>query len=136
VSATYTYTGSHFRSSFTSDSPQLTDVERGDQLPYVPRHVLSVALGAGGQYWGVFPSLSYLSDMRDVAGQGPIPAAERIPQYYVIDVATQGHPTKRSTIYLNFQNLTNNVYMVSRRPFGTRPGLPFQLMAGFKYHFA
>jgi hypothetical protein len=33
------------------------------------------------------------------------------------------------------QNLLNTPYMVSRRPFGARPGMPLQLMVGFKYHF-
>ena len=136
ASATYTYTGSNFRSSFESDNPRLGMVEVGDALPYVPVHLLAGGVGVGGRLWGVFGSVNYLSDMRDVAGQGPIPAAERIPQQYAVDLATQVHPTKRTTIYLNIQNLTNNRYLVSRRPFGARPGMPFQLMAGFKYHFA
>jgi Fe(3+) dicitrate transport protein len=135
ANVSYTYTGSNFRNSFTSASPQLSDVTRGDELPYVPEHLGSLGLGVGGRLWGLFPSATYVGQMRDVAGRGAIPVEERIPRHYVVDLAGQVMPTKRTVLYLNFHNLTNNRYMVSRRPFGARPGMPFQLMAGFKYSF-
>src|SRR5690606_39691683 len=59
-----------------------------------------------------------VGDMRDVPGQGRIPTAERIPRHYTIDLTGQVAPTKRALVYLTIQNLTNNAYMVSRRPFG------------------
>jgi Fe(3+) dicitrate transport protein len=135
ATANYTFTGSFFRTSFTSENPQLGSVQRGDRLPYVPEHLLSFGLGAGGRIWGVYPALTYVHDMRDVTGSGPIPAHERIPAHWVIDLGAQLRPTKRTILYMEIQNLTNNAYMVSRRPFGARPGIPFQLMAGFKVHF-
>jgi Fe(3+) dicitrate transport protein len=33
----------------------------------------------------------------------------------------------------DIDNLGDNEYIVSRRPFGARPGLPFQVIGGFKY---
>jgi Fe(3+) dicitrate transport protein len=134
ANATYTYTGSYFRTSFSSAAPQLGDVERGDQLPYVPEHLASFGLGVGGRIWGLFPSATLVGEQRDVAGQGALPTQERIPWYWVIDLGAQVAPTRRTILYMQFQNLTNNAYMVSRRPFGARPGLPFQFMAGFKVH--
>ena len=133
---TYTFTGSNFRTAFTSQNPQLADVTVGDSLPYVPEHLASFGLGGGGKIWGLFLSGSYVGEMRDEAGQGSIAPAERIPWYYVLDLSGQIAPTQRSLVYFTIQNLTDNTYMVSRRPFGARPGMPFQLMVGFKYQFS
>ena len=135
ASISYTYTGSHFRSSFSSVAPTLGDVQRGDELAYVPEHSGAATVGVGGEKWGIFPSVSVVGEMRDAAGQGRITAQERIPAYYVVDLNGQVMPTRMTTLYLSVQNLTNNEYLVARRPFGARPGMPFQLMAGFKVHF-
>ena len=35
-------------------------------------------------------------------------------------------------VFASIQNLTNNAYIVARRPAGARPGLPRTLMAGIK----
>ncbi|MCX4242477.1 TonB-dependent receptor domain-containing protein [Paraliomyxa miuraensis] len=135
ASANYTYTGSSFRSAFTSQNPQIADVEEGDALPYVPVHLASLGLAGGGAIWGLSATGVYVGQMRDVAGQGTIPDAERINRYYSVDLSAQVSPTERSIVYLTIQNLTNNAYMVSRRPFGARPGMPSQLMVGLKLHF-
>jgi Fe(3+) dicitrate transport protein len=133
--ATYTYTGSRFRTSFTSDGPQIGDVERGDELPYVPEHLAAIDLGGGGRIWGLHLSGAYVGQMRDVAGRGEISDAELIPRYFVLDATGDVWPTPRVRIYLTVQNLLDRKYMVSRRPFGARPGMPLQLAAGLKYHF-
>ena len=135
IGVSYTYTESSFRTSFTSNSPALGEVERGDQLPYVPVHLTSINVGGGGKICGIYPSVSIVSDMRDLPGQGAIPEGELIPLHYVVDLSGQVMPSKRTTVYLQVRNLTNNQYLVSMRPYGLRPGLPFQMMAGFKYHF-
>jgi Fe(3+) dicitrate transport protein len=131
----YTYTGSFFRNSFLSTSPALGQVDRGDALPYVPVHLTSVNVGGGGRYWGLFPSLAVVGEMRDLPGRGPIPQGEEVPLHWVVDLTGQVTPTEKTTVYIQIHNLTDNAYMVSRRPYGARPGIPFQLMAGFKVQF-
>jgi Fe(3+) dicitrate transport protein len=135
ASASYTYTGSRFRSTFSSDGPQLGDVARGDALPYVPVHLAAAGVGGGGRMWGVSASGTFVGQMRDSPGQVRIPAHERIPRHYALDLAAHFAPTERARVYLTLQNATNNAYMVSRRPYGARPGMPIQLMVGFKYQF-
>ena len=76
-----------------------------------------------------------IGEMRDTAGSGPIPDGEGSDRYAVVDVAGGYRPTDRDTIYLKIDNLTNNSFVVGRRPFGARPGLPFRLMVGYKHHF-
>jgi len=136
LGASYTYTGSQFRSTFTSENPLYLDVEEGDELPYVPEHLLWVHLGVGGKIWEAELVGSYMGAMRDVAGQGPISTLERVAPHFVADFNVHVAVTRRASLYLTIDNLANTAYMVSRRPFGPRPGMPFQLMGGFKYVIA
>jgi Fe(3+) dicitrate transport protein len=132
---TYTYTGSYFLREFSSDSPILGDVAVGDALPYVPVHLAGAGLSGGGRIWGVDADASFVGDMRDRPGQGPIPGEERIPWHLVVDVGGRVQIGDHVTVYATAQNLADTAYMVSRRPFGARPGRPFQFMIGLKYAF-
>ncbi|MEX1361971.1 MAG: TonB-dependent receptor, partial [Nannocystaceae bacterium] len=132
VGAQYTYTGSSFREAFTSGNPQLGEVERGDELPYVPKHIAGGSVGVGGRVWSVNVSPSYTSLMRDVAGQGTVPDGERIPGFFVLDVGAEVRVLQRFRIYTQVGNVTNNAYAASLRPFGLRPGAPLTFMVGVK----
>jgi Fe(3+) dicitrate transport protein len=72
--------------------------------------------------------------MRDVAGKGSIPANERIDDYFVADLIAYWDFSDRGRLYLGIDNVADNAYIVSRRPFGARPGLPFQVFGGIKYN--
>jgi Fe(3+) dicitrate transport protein len=137
ASLTYTFTHSSFRSSFDSASEVFGDVEKGDELPYVPEHQVTASIGArydtGYGEVGTTTTFSYVGEMRDVAGKGSIPANERIPDHFVADLATHWDFSECGRLYLTIDNLGDNEYIVSRRPFGARPGLPFQVMGGVKY---
>ncbi len=133
LSLCYTFTQSDFRDSFDSASAVFGEVEKGDELPYVPEQqvTLSVGLRRGGL--GTTTTLAYVGDMRDVAGKGSIPANEKIDGHFVIDLVAYWDFSERGRLYLGIDNVADNAYMVSRRPFGARPGMPFQVMGGLKY---
>ncbi len=132
VGGRYTFTGSRFGRSFSSEFPQWGEVQRGDQLPYVPQHLLGGTVGMGGRWWDISASPSYQSVMRDVAGQGPIPTSERIDGFFVLDVSAEVRAMQRFRIYTQVGNATNTAYVASRRPFGIRPGAPLTFMLGVK----
>jgi Fe(3+) dicitrate transport protein len=134
ASLTYTFTHSSFRSSFNSASEVFGDVEKGDELPYVPEHQVTFSVGAKYGPLGTTTTLSYVGEMRDVAGKGNIPANELIEDHFVADLVAHWDFNDRGRLYLGIDNLSDNEYIVSRRPFGARPGLPFQVMGGIKYH--
>jgi Fe(3+) dicitrate transport protein len=135
TTATYTFTHTRFGTTFSSSSPFLGEVERGDEVPYVPKHVASLQFAGGMRRWGTHAQLNFNGQMRDVPGQGSIPSDERIDRFVTLDLGGNVFITKRAQIYLNVGNATRSGYAVSRRPFGLRPGQRFTLMAGFKHNF-
>lgn len=135
TTATYTFTWTRFGTTFSSPSPFLGDVERGDEVPYVPRHTASLQFAGGMKRWGTHAQLQFNGQMRDVPGQGAIPSAERIDRFVTLDLGGNVFLTKRAQLYLNLGNATRASYAVSRRPFGLRPGQRFTLIGGFKYNW-
>lgn len=135
VDGNYTLTTSRFRSSFESDAPQFGSVKEGDALPYVPVHQGSARLG--GAWWRLRGELSLLgtSEMREVAGQGAIPEAVRIPPSALLDFAAHLATGESHEAYVTLHNLTNQTPLASRKPYGARPIAPFSAMVGWKMSF-
>lgn len=131
-SLSYTWTGSRFRTGFYSAFPQFGSVEAGDALPYVPEHQGAVRLVLEHPRGSVTVAANARSAMRDVAGQGPIDEASRIPAQVMLDLAADLRVTREVTGYLTITNLTNSRWLESWRPFGARPSAPLQLMLGVK----
>jgi len=128
----YTYTGSQFRSDFQSAFPQWGDVRKGFALPYVPEHLAGGTVAIGGRIWEVSAAPSYNGAMRDVAGRGDIPAAERIDGFFVLDLSAEIRVLRKFRIYGQVTNATNAAYITAFRPFGIRPGAPLTFMLGLK----
>jgi len=135
LSLTYTFTHSEFQDSFSSANQIFGDVRKGDELPYVPEHQANLSFGLQRGPLGATTTLTYVGEMRDVAGKGHIPANERIDDYFVADLVAHWDFSDRGRLYLGVDNVGDNAYIVSRRPFGARPGLPFQVFGGIKYSF-
>ncbi len=133
--ANYTFTWSRFERSFASASPQFGIVEAGDALPYLPVHVASLKLAGGMKKWGLWGTLAYNGQMRDTPSQGAIPEAQRVDRFVTLDLGGRVWVNERASIYMNMMNVTGAEYMVSRRPFGARPGRPRFASIGFKYDF-
>lgn len=128
----YTLTRTKFLSSFASADPQFGDVVEGDELPYVPRHQLSAMVGAETKTWGIAAQAMYISRMREIAGQGTMRDEASTDASFVLDVSGSYKLTRWLGVYLNARNLTDQAYLVGRRPFGARPGAPRMFQAGLK----
>jgi Fe(3+) dicitrate transport protein len=130
----YTWTGTQFRSDFTSDFSQFGTVERGDRLPYVPEHQVSA------QFSVVHPNLEVTvvgqlrTGMLDASGaQGPVSSTD-IPSLGLLDAAVAVPIGNRFRVYASSTNLTGSTQKVSWRPMGARPTAPRQFMVGLKMH--
>lgn len=132
TNGSFTYTWSAFQGDFTSDFPVWGAVRAGDRLPYVPETQGSAELVLASARGSLGITSTYRGDMRDVAGQGAIPDAERIPAALVLDVAADVRVDERLTAYVTVRNATDAVTMESLRPFGARPGAPRTVLVGLK----
>lgn len=136
LNVTYTYTQGEFRSNFaTSFADWAPEVSVGDELPYLPEHQLYVELGIQTDRWSVFANAGYVSEMRTAAGQGAIAPDERIEDHLVFDLGATWQVSDRYGFVLNVRNLTDEVYVAARRPYGLRPGISRQTTAGIKLRF-
>ena len=137
--ASYTLTESRFRTAFNSGSPQFQDVEEDDRLPYVPVHQAHVSVGATVPTFGAATGLrlayTFMDRMRNEASQGDVPDADLTDAQHIVDATLQVDFTAESRLYVRVDNLLNQTYIASRRPFGARPGKPFQMQLGFTYRF-
>jgi Fe(3+) dicitrate transport protein len=102
-------------------------VRAGDELTYVP--ALQGALQAGAKLGVVDAgvSLGVASAMRDVPGQAPwskATATEWTEPTAVVDAVTSVEVARGWRIAVRLDNAFDQRAIVSRRPFGARPGKP------------
>lgn len=117
------------------------EVEQGDRLPYQPRHTLNLSAGVSAPSWDMALSWHHVGSQLEQAGEagetgtdGPLAGVE-VPSYSVLDLNGQYRFDDRHAAYFKVDNLTDEVYLTSRRPFGARPGKPRTLLLGYKYSF-
>jgi Fe(3+) dicitrate transport protein len=130
----YTFTRAVFTQTFTSSYKPWARVEVGDTIPFIPPHQFSVSAGVDRQQKiGLDLMLSFMDRMREVAGSGePLPT-ERTDRYAMLDAAAYVQALDTLRVYLKCDNVTNNQPLVSRRPFGARPGKPLLVQVGVKW---
>jgi Fe(3+) dicitrate transport protein len=133
ITVTYTFTGTRFDQSFTSPGPEFGEVEEGDELPFVPPHQVAASVGLASERWGELGfGMTFVDSMREVAGQGEPAPGEATDAYLLIDANASLKLTPEIALYAKVDNLLNNDFIASRRPFGARPGRPRFLMVGVK----
>jgi Fe(3+) dicitrate transport protein len=135
VSGAYTWTRAEFLSSFASEDPIFGDVEEGDFLPYVPRHQTNVSLGVERDATGANVAVTYISRMREEAGQEPLDEALTTDEQFLVDVGARVGLLEPFVLYANIKNLLDNEFVVSHRPFGARPNAPRWVQVGVKAAF-
>ncbi len=128
----YTYTSAAFGTSFESDFEAWGVVEAGDELPYVPAHQLHAALGLEVGPWALRLATDHVDAMRTEAGRGRIPEGSGTDAFTIWNASGELRLRTGSTLFVGVQNLTDEAYVVARRPAGARPGLPRTLLAGIR----
>ncbi|MEM1041604.1 MAG: TonB-dependent receptor [Bacteroidota bacterium] len=137
VRLAYTFTDARFQSSFRSGFLPWGTVRKGDRIPYVAPHVVSVGVGLATDRLHFDLRANGTAATRDRAGQGTIPESERIDARLLFDASaeaalpvTVGGARLSGTVTV--RNLTDEVYVAARRPAGLRPGLPRTLLFGLR----
>ena len=132
----YTFSDSAFQESFQSQFSPWGNVTSGDALPYLPRHQFHAGIGLEKARWRLLLQANSVSRMRTQAGQGPISPFQATDAYLVFNLSGEydlSLEEKRVSLFLTFRNLTDQHYIVARRPAGVRPGLPRTLMGGIRF---
>jgi Fe(3+) dicitrate transport protein len=135
TSIAYTLTGSQLLESFRSDDPVLGDVQAGDELAYVPRHLLNVSAGIDWWRLSAHAQFSFVDRMREKAGQGAFDPAWTTDVQAVLDVHLAFALSSWAQLTFDARNLTDNRALVGRRPFGARPNAPRMLIGGLKLNW-
>ena len=132
LNVSYTFTRGTFQNSFQSADPIYDNVQKGDEIPYIPRHQLSASIGLERGRTGAAIAANYVSSMREEAGSQPLAQALATDEQFWIDVSARVGLWGPLSIYANVRNLLNDAYIVSRRPFGARPNAPRWVQVGLK----
>lgn len=130
--ATYTFTHAVFDGAFTSEFAQWGAVQAGDALPYVPAHQGTLEVGGEHPRGGGSVLARYRGEMRDVAGQGTLPADERVPALFLVDLAAHGAVTPAVSLTATVTNVLGADATESYRPFGARPTAPRTWLLGVR----
>lgn len=135
VKLAYTHTQSEFQTNFKSSFSQWGDVSKGDELPYLPEHQLSVTLALEAELWQLGLITKYVSAMTEAAGRNTELEGLKTDKVVQLDLSASYKVNPDIKVYFKVDNLTDEQNLVSRRPFGARPGKPRQMSLGFKYQF-
>lgn len=135
VSLVYTFTEAEFETSFVSGYEPWGNVTAGFELPYQPKNQLTLNAGAQGDRWRIDASLNYVGEARSVAGIGAIPAGRLIDSRTLLDLSGEVELTPGAALFLQVQNVTDEVYNVAFTPAGARPGAPRMVMGGLRLRF-
>ena len=139
VSLTYTYSKGEFGEEFTDGTGAFGQanlkIEKGFEIGYLPEHRLNIQTGIQHGDWRVNLSALYQSEMRNVPGKGDIPEQDKIDAFTVFDLAANYQLTQELQVYSTVDNVLNEEYVVSAKPYGFRPGKPRSVNVGAKLAF-
>ncbi len=131
---TLTYTQAQFKNNFASGLNEWGSgtVQSGDPIPYIPDWQSNLIVGWEWKAWSTYLSVNYLGEMAD---QAVALGRKTIPGRTVFGASLAWRYTPRSKLNVRIDNITNEEYVVSNRPFGLRPGRPLMAFVGFEHAF-
>lgn len=135
INLTYTFTETEFLNSFGSKLETWGNVNKGDELPYVPENQFQFTAGLVGENWRSDLLVRYMAEMRTAAGQGSISQEERIASRTIIDLAAHYNLSENQELILNVDNLLDEEYVSTKTHGSIMVGKPRSVTLGYKYSF-
>jgi Fe(3+) dicitrate transport protein len=129
----FTYTETAFQNSFLSGFSQWKLVQKGDELPYVPKYAGRWQMGVGNGDWSVDAAVKYQHEMREVPGAGDLIPGQQTESLATLDLSFLWVASENVDLKLMIRNATNESAIVSHRPFGARPNLPRTVLGQIRY---
>lgn len=138
-----TYTDAEQQNDARSTDPEsiFSFGRKGNKVPYIPEWQLSVGAGIEAATWGAnaiasfvdetFASASNTTEQVDGTGS-PNARFGKTDSYWVLDLSGHYQLQKGIRALAGVQNLLDEKYIVSRQPYGPRPGLPRFVYVGLE----
>ena len=130
-SIAYTYMDATFDSDI-ADTDFFGDVSNGDPIPYIPSNQFRASLGLEYRRWMAHINANYVGETCVRASCGSL---ERTDAVFTVDLAGQMQINDTVEIFGRMENLTGTEDIVSRHPYGARPGKSRTFTAGLRYRF-
>ena len=133
----YTFTDAIFASDFGSSNPDwgIGDIKSDDHLPYIPEHQFSFSTGIAAKRWRIDTVLKYVGERNDTANESVNPSNRVIDSYTVVDLKGSYNISQDMQVYTSINNILDEEYVTSLRPYGARPGAPQLAQIGMKLSF-
>lgn len=135
INVAYTHTESEFQNSFQSNFSQWGRVNSGDALPYLPENQISIEVALQHENWRAALLLKHVEAMQEAAGDNTELSGLWTDELQQLDFSSWYLLSDNVKAYLKIDNLTDETVVVSRRPFGARPGKSRQATIGMKFTF-
>ena len=132
VELAYTNTNSEFKESFDGF---WGDVSKGDELPYLPKTMLSLNLGLNVNKISTNVSVKHTSKMRTTAGSGDITGVNATDKQLLVDLGMRYALRNNISLSVGVKNLMDDNGVVARRPYVARPTMPRSFSLGMDYTF-
>jgi Fe(3+) dicitrate transport protein len=127
----YTWMNAEFESDI-DDSEYFGDVRKGDAVPYVPDHQAFLSLGLEKGNWSAYVSANYSDSVCTLASCG---AFETTESSTVFDLGFHYRISSSLEVYSVLENLTAQLDIVSRQPYGARPSKDRTWAVGARLEF-
>ena len=131
LEASYTYLNGEFQTDI-ADTDFFGDVSAGDPIPYLPEHQAYLMFGAERGRMSAYLSASYVGDACTRAACGRF---ERIEDTLVLDLAGSFLVAEHFSIFARLENLTRELEIVGRQPYGARPNKDRTATLGLRIEF-
>ena len=139
VQVTTTFTRAEFKNFFQTDFPDwgVGFVFPGDPIPYIPAWRSNLSLGFEWKSLVCSLNLNYRDRMPDQAVVFGLDSVNRefIRERFLTGFSLFYRFSENLAIRFQADNLTNQYYEASQKPFGSRPGRPQFLFAGVQFDF-
>ena len=119
-----------FQSDFESEF--FGSVRKGDPVPYVPRHQAWASIGADNGTLSGFLSINHVDA---VCTQARCGAYERTEAATLLDLSAHYRLNERWKLYAVLENLTDELYIAGREPYGARPNKARSWVVGSRFEF-
>ena len=130
LQAVYSWMDATFQSDFISEI--FGQVYKGDPVPYVPKSQLWASVGLLGGPWSFYLSGNYVGS---VCTKASCDEFQKTESAVLFDLSAHYRFSSSWEMYAVVENLTDNLYIAAREPYGARPNKPQTFMVGAKFDF-